>query len=111
MRDFARVLARRLGELHGQIGGEISVLRISGALYLYGSSVQARGHHVGGDRCERLAQQGVDQGFQGGSMFYAIKGRQFTAARAVPRGSLRRYFRRGSRDGGDTALQAGRVFD
>jgi hypothetical protein len=64
-----------------------------GCARLDGSIVQGRGYHVGGQCRERLAQQSIDQRFQGGSILYEIKGRQFTAARAATPDRFSRRFR------------------
>ena len=65
--QFARVLARRLGQLHRDVAGEIAVLRIAGALDLDGEITLSGGYQGVGQRCQGAAQQGFDQGLQCGS--------------------------------------------
>ena len=68
LRQFARILARCLGEPHGEIAREIAVLRVAGALDLDARN-RARRAAPGlrGNAAERLRQQFFDQGLQGGS--------------------------------------------
>ncbi len=83
LRQFARILARCLGEPHGKVAREIAVLRVARVLDLDARTARAERHQVFRQRCQGLRQQFFDQCLQGGSkVSRSTKGRQFSAARA-----------------------------
>ena len=67
--ELARILARGLGELHGQVTGEVAVLRVASAFDFDAERTSRGRHHLIGQRLERRPQQFFDQDFhRGGSL-------------------------------------------
>src|SRR5271156_5850344 len=72
--NFARILAGRLGEAHGQIGGEIAVLSIARAFNFDAAAARGRRYQIFRKLRERLGEQGFNQVFQNQSVFSIGKG-------------------------------------
>ena len=54
LREPARILTRRLGESHGEIAGEIAVLRVAGAVHFHTHGARGLRHRVFGKRSKGL---------------------------------------------------------